>query len=422
MLSGGFTRRSPPGANGTARVMTRERQRARGPSASIVAAGAIPAALLLACAAQAQEAGSVSGYRLPPPTTRSPAPVEGPVDSDHPVAVPASPAPEAPPEAAPTPPQISVPEVPALPGSSDATRQRPLPRAAASPPAASPYPAPLASESPEPSSPAPQATMAASPAPQGAAASPEPEAAWLVPLLGLLALLAAAGAFLWWRKRPADDTAEPEPAGEAEPAIPPSAPAVLAPIGRIPRPRPQPQPLQPAAGPLAFGFEAQSLRLSFVYATLAYRLELSNGGESAFSDLRISADLTSGHATLPVARQLDPGEAELLEKHCLAALVPGETLALSGELSCPIAEILPLRAGAALLFAPLARFRIDTQCSQGNRLSETFIFTLGLPSPRHGETMQPFRVDLGPQLFRPIEQRPVDAARWLELDGQRRAG
>ena len=68
----------------------------------------------------------------------------------------------------------------------------------------------------------------------------------------------------------------------------------------------------------------------------------------------------------------------------IAALVPGETLALSGELSCPIAEILPLRAGAALLFAPLARFRIDTQCSQGNRLSETFIFTLGLPSPRHG--------------------------------------
>lgn len=235
-------------------------------------------------------------------------------------------------------------------------------------------------------------------------------------------MLVAAAALLWLRKRRTvvRDEAEAEPFTAPGQDAKSSAPAVLAPIGNVPRRRVPPRPL--AALPLALQFEPQSLRLSFVYATLAYRLELANDGDLPLRDLRVSGDLASGHATVPVVRQLAPGAGELRNMHAVPLVEPGEILVLSGEIQSAIAEILPLRAGPALMFAPLARLRIDMQGANGKPGTETFIFTLGLPSPRQGETMQPFRLDLGPQLFRPIEQRPVDAARWLELDQLRAAG
>lgn len=239
---------------------------------------------------------------------------------------------------------------------------------------------------------------------------------WLPALAGLLVLLAVA-AFLWLRRRGATRPEEDVPA-EAEPATPSaSAPATLTPIRQTPA-KAAPRPAL-VTGPLEFRLEPQTLRLSFVYATLSYQLDLTNREEAGFTALRIAGDLISGHASLPTWQQLSLDGQELEHKHDVLALAPGETVTLKGELRRPLAEILPLRAGTALLFAPLARFRVEA--TGGGAFADTRIFTIGQPSERAGGAMQPFRLDLGPQLFRQIDLREVDVARWLPLDETRRA-
>jgi hypothetical protein len=128
--------------------------------------------------------------------------------------------------------------------------------------------------------------------------------------------------------------------------------------------------------------------------------------------------MISAHASLPSWQQLLPGEG-LARKHEIAKLARGETASFTGELQLALSEVLPLHAGAAQLFVPLARFLIE---AEAGKLADTHIFSIGQPGMRSEDTMAPFRLDLGPQSFRPIDQREIDIARWLPVDAERRVG
>lgn len=97
-----------------------------------------------------------------------------------------------------------------------------------------------------------------------------------------------------------------------------------------------------------------------------------------------------------VWQQLSLDGVPLPKMHEVAALFPGETVTC-GEMRIPLADVLPLRAGAVTMFAPLARFLIEAERGDGGGFGDTHVFTLGLPSQRRGDTMQPFRLDLGPR-------------------------
>lgn len=378
------------------------------------------AALLLAGGAQiqAQTPGSVQDFQLPPKPAPSRAPAEGPVDTDHPVAAPTAPAPA--PSAAPQPSASPAIVLPA-PVASEPARLRPAARPAPQP-SQQAAPVPQASETlpPLPSEAPPiEAAPVPSQAPAPVAAAPDGLPWWWIGA-GLIGLLAIAAFFLRRRSEPA----ETEPVPVAEPSSAASAPAALTPLAKLPAkaaPPPPPPPVaQPAPaidGALQIALDPRSVRFSFVYATLSYAIELTNRTGSPLRALRISADLTSGHASLPIEQQLALNGEELPPRHEAAVLDSGESIVFSGELQLPLAEVVALRAGNAALFVPLARFRIES-----GTLRETHIFTLGLPSDRPGGSMQPFRLDLGPQLFRPVEQRPVDLSPWLDLDAPVRAG
>jgi hypothetical protein len=402
------------------------------------------AALLLACPALAQDAGpasgSVSDYRLPPGPSASPSKpaVQGPTDPEHPVAAPHRPARETetaapPPSSATTAPRITLPPATGEANERRGTERRehaPSSRPTPSPePTITPTATPDASPAPVASEPAPPAVQPSAALPPVPAASAQPAPAglpWPLLLAGLAGLLAiAAGLWLWLRSRrnplEQDEAAE----GEAMDALPVSAPATLAPVGASPPgppPTAAPPPRPSVSGPIEFSFEPQSLRLSFVYATLAYRLTLANRGDMPFTELRIAADMTSGHASQPIWQLLAPDSGQLPEQHRVAVLAVGETLALEGSIQLPLADVLPLRAGEAMLLAPLARFRVEGQNEDGGSHASAHVFSIGLPSASRADTMQPFRLDHGPQLFRPIEQREVEVERWLQLDEARQAG
>lgn len=438
------------------------------------------AAAAFAGAAQAQDPGALNGFRLPPAPSPTSAPVEGPVDAEHPVATPTTPVQQQPPRI--TLPDVTTPE-----------RERVRPPAAERrfEPVAIPEPTSIAPEPEEATEPAPEAVTSAAPAPISTEA-PQPARPddgwgwWLPALLGLAGLLTI-GLFFWWLSRPYKRPkpaafAEPEPARRTEPE--PSAPAALTPIARqgprrfldppaepvtppaaepaavpqpapqpapqaaatpepkprpapvqIPRPAPQPvaappppppsAPTPAAAGepaprpattahPLFLSFTPRSLQISLVYATLAYQLDLSNRGEAPLTALRIFGDMISAHASQSSGQQLSLAHSAIEKKHEVASLAPGETATLKGQILLPLSEVLPVRAGKAELFVPLARFLVEATGSPD--LSR--IYSLGQRADRTDGSMSPFRIDLGPQLFREILHREVDVARWL----QRKAG
>ncbi|MGH6786313.1 MAG: hypothetical protein ACREBO_05740 [Novosphingobium sp.] len=338
-------------------------------------------------------------FNLPPGgATPAPRPA-GPVDSDAPIVTPRpTPAPR-PTATAPAPtPSISPAPVLTVP-SARPTQARPAPArvqpGAATPattlPSAATSPSPGFAPAPFPAAPAPAPALA--PAEPGFLAGNWP---WL---LGLLAALGfGAGGALWLRKR----------RDEREPVVDFERPVVAAPTPQpepIPAPAIAPEPVLIEDGPLSLVLEANKLSATLLNTTLAYRLSVTNRSDRPLGPLSISAGMAAAQAALPVERQLALNGQLLVPKHTIAALAPGESATLSGEIRLPLALIQPIRAGEAALFIPLARFAVD-----GPGIAVAHTFVVGEAPEIADAALRPFRLDLGPRVYSRIGQREIVAA------------
>lgn len=158
-------------------------------------------------------------------------------------------------------------------------------------------------------------------------------------------------------------------------------------------------------------FSPQAVRLSLVYATLQYELELANSGTVALSPLQIRADLTSAHASLGTREQLAPAPEQLEPKHTTPPLAPGESTVLKGEVRVPLQQVRPLVKGSAQFFVPLVRFCLIAADGSGVRR----VFTVGPRDPGSG-TLASVRLDAGPRNLRDLDAREIEAARGFALD------
>ncbi len=355
------------------------------------------APLALLCAGAPALAQSASDFRLEPaPTTPAPR-TQGPVDPDAPVIRPSAapppaetPAPApAPSVAAPAPSAAPVARAPGVPPGPRANAPA-APVVAGTPAPAAQGPAPVESAPalPTPTLPGlPTAAPASAPV-TSPAASPAPWP-WLAIGGGLLVVLAGIGGALFMRRRRFEaELAEPD---------------FERPRAVVDAPQPGPEATLPApsTAPLALSLEATRMSATLMNVTLAYRLVVSNGSDSAIGPIYIAADMIAAHASLAIEEQLGTDGAPLELRHELPGLAPGESAVLSGELRLPLARINPIRSGELALFIPLARFRAES-----GDLHASATFVVG-ESAADAAPLRPFRLDLGPRVYSQLGQREI---------------
>ena len=415
---------------------------------SAVVSGVL-AALALGHPVLAQDAGT---YSLPSGSRPTAPAVQGPVDPENPVVAPRNPRDEATPTPAPSASPRIVRPAPTATLTPSPTPTRP-PSRAQTPAEPAPRPTPTVTPRPqeEAPSPAPAATpvepplptlLPAEPTPTPSATPTEPaaseETGSNTPFLvgGLVVLLLAAGAVLLRKRRRSGRTPSGRETIAAAPVAPepPHAappPRPVPPLASSPRPVPAPvQPTSPAAEPmlaapvdpaealpLAIAYRPQAIRLSLVFATLAYELDVTNAGSVPTPELELRADLSSAHAAIPVQEQLAPTPASLERKQTLAPLAPGETARLKGEVRLPLQDVHSLVKGTARFFVPLARFGFVTP---DHRLVRR-VYTVGPVTPG-SEALASVRLDAGPRNLRELAAREIEAARAFALDPAPAAG
>ncbi|HSG34982.1 MAG TPA: hypothetical protein VLA37_10635 [Sphingomonadaceae bacterium] len=225
---------------------------------------------------------------------------------------------------------------------------------------------------------------------------------WLsVPLLLVLIALVAIAVHVRQRRKQVPEIVVPQ---VVKPQVRPSEAPQAAEQAPQPPPRPSPTPATIAntpEGPLSIGIEARYLSISLTAATLSYRLTITNSAKTSLRDVVISGDMISAHSSISEADQIATETVELEQRHVIDRLPARESVQVSGEFRLPFTRIRPIRKGDAALFVPLARLRANA--GEAGTIVQTAL--VGQRSTRPGARLQPFRLDLGPRVYREVTQR-----------------
>jgi LPXTG-motif cell wall-anchored protein len=335
---------------------------------------------------------SLPGQRTTPPATPAPVPVARPPAAE--------------------------PQTPAATAAPAATRERPVePRPRPAPPAArdvsgpaaaAPVPGPSAAEpAPQPATP-PPAQAEPVPLPDPEAAAPAPVSAgrgtpWLWPAVGGALLLAAAALFLLRRRRA---SAERENARES--AREEIGGALVAEPEPEPAPAPAPAPAADAPAPprpwleLDIAPERAAATENEVY--VRYALTLTNRGEAGARNIRIDPRLFNAGAEGEMAAFFQgPIHEESGSPHVL--LPPGGSLKLNGQVAMPNSELREIEMAGRRIFVPMVAINVAYDWADGGSGRTSRSWLVGREAEVPSEKMGPFRLDLGPRIYRSVGRR-----------------
>ncbi|HEX6073568.1 MAG TPA: hypothetical protein VFY95_11250 [Sphingomicrobium sp.] len=249
----------------------------------------------------------------------------------------------------------------------------------------------------------------------GFSAEPEVAPATLAPSQGfpiwpwpLAAVLLGAGAIILFRRRTSREAYAGGPQADAfltpEPIPQPRAPAPAAP----PPPKSAPpKPLGVVSSRLRpwidIRFEPMRCVVESQTVTFEFELELSNSGSAPARAVLTRASFFNAGPTqdedirLFFANPVDEGER-------VPIIPPFKSIALRPQISIPIDQLRVLDAGGRKVFVPLIGFNVlyDGAGASGQTSSA---YLLGRVTK--SEKMAPFRVDLGPRIFRGLRAAPL---------------
>lgn len=362
--------------------------------------GILGAAILAAPVyGQAQDPASNS---VGPPVLRD-FQLKGETTVRPPPAPPPAPVPAPPPAPAPGPtPSPTPPPSPAPQSEQPAARPTPTPAIGATLPAPSPQPPPL----PSPAVSIPITTITPA-APSGApspvevpaeqaepvpASVPDGGIPWLYVLFAAAALPLAFAA-VRWRRREREDPESPVPAAE-----------LFA--------RPEPEPAAPLAPRpwLELEFRPGKAAATDARATLDYELVIRNVGDVEARNIRTEARMfnagkqqdseigaffaSSANRIAPAPRPLQPQSAAKFQS----------VVALAKE------DVREVVVQGRRLFIPMVAFNVFYEWGEGETGQSSKSYLVGRESQPPAEKMAPFRLDLGPRIYRSVGSRPSNLA------------
>jgi hypothetical protein len=243
----------------------------------------------------------------------------------------------------------------------------------------------------------------------------------LIPWLLAAIALGAGGAFMFWRNRArhafaggpqVDAFMAPEPAPRPAPPRARQVPPPAAPPRAVaaPAPAPAPVPAKPVGVVSArlrpsidVTFQPTRCILDEQNVTIEFELELFNSGSGPARDVLIEATVFNAG---PAQDQeiLAFFAAPVGQGERIAAIPPLKRLNLRTQVAVPRSRLQLFEIGGRQVFVPLIAF--NALYNWGTSAGQTSLsFLIGREGK--GEKLAPFRIDLGPRVFRGLGARPL---------------
>lgn len=231
----------------------------------------------------------------------------------------------------------------------------------------------------------------------------------LLPWLLAAIALGAGGAFLFWRNRQREAFAgpqfdlftAPEPVPAPQPA-PPPAPTPAAPRSPPPIPGVVSTRLRPW---IDIGFRPVRCVLEDNRVTVDFEIELFNSGSAPARAVLVEAILINAgprqDSEIASFFGNPVGEGERI-----VVIPPLKRVSLRTQVAAPREQIQAYELGGHQVFVPLIAFNALYRWSGGEgQTSASYL----IGRDTKGEKMGPFRLDLGPHIFRGVAARPLPA-------------
>lgn len=270
---------------------------------------------------------------------------------------------------------------------------------------------------PPPTAATPAPTIATTPP---AAFAPPPSSGHggfpLLPWLFAALALGAGGAFLLWRNRlrhavpvgPLFDLFSPaEPVAEPAAPAPAPAPSPARPTAVVPQPKPAPISSGVVSTGLRpwidIGFHPQRCILEDQRLTLEFEVELFNSGSSPARGVLVEAIMLNAGPT-------QDGEIDAFFANPVGAgerievIQPLKRMTIRTQLTVPRDRIQAYEVAGRQVFVVLVAFNVLYRLTSGE--AQTSVAYL-LGRDGQGDKLAPFRLDLGPRIFRGLGTRPL---------------
>lgn len=235
---------------------------------------------------------------------------------------------------------------------------------------------------------------------------------WIVLGVGLMALLALAF-YRSWSRRPAVAAAAPAPGEALQPAPAAArskapAPAPVAALKAHVAAQPKPQPLQKRPW-LELDFAPDRMVASEAEAAVHFRLGLRNTGRSHAKNVRILARMIN--ASPQQNQEIDAFFAHPLgvaNSGALAIIPHGTQSEIRASVTMPRDSARVYNVGGTPIFVPVVAVTVlydwdEWGVRQSGQTSKSYV--VGIQPKAPSEKMGPFRLDLGPRVYRSVGQR-----------------
>ena len=234
-------------------------------------------------------------------------------------------------------------------------------------------------------------------APSGSLSDPDGPPLWLVLLGGLgLGLI---GYTIFTRRRGAQRRRDALPEAIPATAVQPSAP-------RVPRPDPVPRPW------LEIELTPERTTADPEESVVEFELVIRNNGGSPARGVKLQAKLINStpdqDKEIAAFHRKKPGEHRTLD---IPDIQAGQELRLKGRVDIKREDIKALRMQERLLWVPLVAVNAFYGWGSARTGQTSKSFLVGREQPETKDKMAPFRLDLGPRVYRTLGQRPYKIER-----------